>query len=160
MSTEGFTTCLWFDDQAEEAARYYVSVFKDGRLGSVVRHTEAGPGVPGSVLTVEFVLNGQKFLALNGGAQQWSFNESVSFQIPCRDQPEVDYYWAALTDGGQEIDCGWVKDRYGLCWQVVPDRLPGWIGDPDPQKAERAMRAMLSMKKFDVAALERAYEGA
>jgi predicted 3-demethylubiquinone-9 3-methyltransferase (glyoxalase superfamily) len=159
MSTDGFTTCLWFDDQAEEAARYYVSVFKDSELGHVTRSGEAGPGAADSALTVDFVLNGQRFVALNGGAQPWAFNESVSFQIHCGDQAEIDYYWNALTDGGQEIDCGWVKDRYGLCWQVVPAQLPAWIGDPDPQKAARAMRAMLSMKKFDVAALERAHAG-
>jgi predicted 3-demethylubiquinone-9 3-methyltransferase (glyoxalase superfamily) len=160
MSTDGFTTCLWFDDQAEEAATYYVSVFRDAELGRVTRHTEAGPGPSGSVLTVEFTLNGQRFLALNGGAQPWTFNESVSFQIPCETQEEVDHYWAALADGGQEIECGWLKDRYGLAWQVVPTRLPDWISDPDPQKAERAMKAMMSMKKFDIAALERAHAGA
>ncbi len=160
MSTDGFTTCLWFDDQAEEAAQYYISVFKDAELGRVTRHTEAGPGPAGSVLTVEFTLNGQRFITLNGGAQAWTFNESISFQIPCENQEEVDHYWDALTDGGQEIECGWVKDRYGLSWQVVPVQLADWIGDPDPLKAQRSMKAMLSMKKFDVAALERAHAGA
>jgi predicted 3-demethylubiquinone-9 3-methyltransferase (glyoxalase superfamily) len=160
MSTDGFTTCLWFDDQAEQAAAYYMSVFKDSTPGRVTRHTEAGPGEAGTVLVVDFEINGQKFMALNGGAQPWTFNESISFQIPCRDQAEIDYYWGALTDGGQEVDCGWLKDRYGVSWQVVPERLGEWISDPDPQKAARAMRAMMSMKKFDVAALERAYVGA
>jgi predicted 3-demethylubiquinone-9 3-methyltransferase (glyoxalase superfamily) len=160
MSTDGFTTCLWFDDQAEEAARYYVSVFKEAHLGRVGRYTEAGPGPAGSVLVAEFELNGQRFVALNGGAQPWSFNESVSFQIPCRDQAEIDYYWDALTDGGREVACGWLKDRYGLSWQVVPEQLADWIGDPDPRKAAETTRAMLSMTKFDLAALERAHAGA
>lgn len=160
MSTDGFTTCLWFDDRAEEAAEYYLSVFKDSRRGRVLRHTEAGPGPAGSVLTVEFEINGQKFVALNGGEQEWAFNESVSFQIRCRDQAEVDYYWSALTDEGQEGPCGWLKDRYGLSWQVVPAQLLDWLGDDDQQKATRAMQAMMSMRKFDIAALGRAHAGA
>lgn len=160
MSTDGLITCLWFDDQAEDAAEYYVSVFKDGRLGPIGRHTEAGPGPAGSVLTVYFEINGQRFVALNGGAQPWTFNESVSFQIPCRDQAEVDYYWDALTDGGQEAECGWLKDRYGLSWQVVPEQLLKWVGDPDQESAARTMRAMFAMKKFDIAALQRAHAGA
>lgn len=158
MSTEGFTTCLWFDGQAEEAAKYYISIFKDAGLGRVTRHSEAGPGPAGTVLTVDFELNGQKFVALNGGPQ-FTFNEAVSFQIHCADQEEVDYYWSRLTEGGEEVACGWLKDRYGLSWQVVPDVLIDMISDPDPDKAKRATEAMLSMTKFDIAALQKAYAG-
>lgn len=158
MSTEGFTTCLWFDGQAEEAAKYYISIFKDAGLGRVTRHSEAGPGPAGTVLTVDFELNGQKFVALNGGPQ-FTFNEAVSFQIHCADQEEVDYYWSRLTEGGEEVACGWLKDRYGLSWQVVPDVLIDMISDPDPDKAKRTTEAMLSMTKFDIAALQKAYAG-
>ncbi|MGK4585840.1 VOC family protein [Kitasatospora sp. HPMI-4] len=154
----GFTTCLWFDGQAEEAAAFYVSVFPDSRLGRTTRCTEAGPGPVGSVLTVEFELAGQRFLALNAGPE-FRFNEAVSFQIPCAEQAEVDHYWDRLSAGGQEIACGWLKDRYGLCWQVVPTVLPEMIGDPDPVKARRATEAMMAMTKFDIAALRKAYEG-
>ncbi|WP_035799775.1 VOC family protein [Kitasatospora mediocidica] len=158
MTDKGFTTCLWFDGQAEEAANHYTSIFKDSRLGRTVRTTEAGPGPAGSVLTVEFELNGQKFVGLNGGSQ-FTFNESVSFQIPCADQGEVDYYWSRLTAGGSEVACGWLKDKYGLCWQVVPTVLIDMISDADPEKAKRATEAMMSMTKFDIAALQKAYEG-
>ncbi|MFF1450451.1 VOC family protein [Streptomyces sp. NPDC058274] len=159
MSSEGFTTCLWFDGQAEEAADFYVSVFKNSRLGRVGRTTDAGPGPAGSVLTVEFVANGQKFVALNGGPQ-FTFTEAVSFQIFCDDQSEVDHYWNRLTDGGGEGGpCGWLKDRFGLSWQVVPSRLIDMVTDPDQEKAARATQAMLSMGKLDIAALEKAYAG-
>ncbi|MER5865205.1 VOC family protein [Kitasatospora sp. NPDC002040] len=159
MSTDDrFTTCLWFDDQAEEAAEYYLSVFRNSRLGRIGRYTEAGPGPAGSVLAVEFELNGQKFVGLNGGPL-FKFNESVSFQIPCADQAEIDYYWSRLTEGGQESQCGWLKDRYGVSWQVVPTALIEMIADPDPEKARRTTEAMLRMGKFDLAALERAYAG-
>ena len=158
MTTDGFTTCLWFDGQAEEAANYYASIFEDSRIGRISRYTEAGPGPAGAVLAVEFELNGQRFVALNGGPQ-FTFNEAISFQIHCDTQDEIDYYWSRLTDGGKEIDCGWLKDRYGVCWQVIPAGLGDMIGDPDPEKAKRATEAMLSMKKFDIAALERAYAG-
>ncbi|GGM07581.1 VOC family protein [Streptomyces fumigatiscleroticus] len=157
MTTEGFTTCLWFDGQAEEAAQFYVSVFENSRIGRTTRCTEAGPGPAGSVVTVEFVANGQRFVALNGGPE-FTFSESVSFQIICADQEEVDHYWSRLTEGGgQPGPCGWLKDRYGLSWQVVPGRLTDMIADPDPEKAARATRAMMSMGKFDIAALEKAY---
>ncbi len=158
MTTDGFTTCLWFDGQAEEAADHYLSIFKDSRLGRIGRYTEAGPGPAGTVLAVEFELNGQKFVALNGGPQ-FTFNEAVSFQIHCRDQAEIDYYWSRLSEGGTEVACGWLKDRYGVSWQVVPAGLVDMIGDPDPEKAKRTTEAMLSMTKFDIAALRRAYEG-
>jgi predicted 3-demethylubiquinone-9 3-methyltransferase (glyoxalase superfamily) len=158
MTSPGFTTCLWFDGQAEEAARFYVSIFKNATLGRVARYTDAGPGPAGTVVTVEFELNGQKFVGLNGGPQ-FSFTEAISFQIPCADQDEVDYYWNALGEGGQWVACGWLKDRYGVSWQVVPTRLIELMHDPDPEKASRTARAMLSMIKFDIAALERVHAG-
>ncbi|MEU5275469.1 VOC family protein [Streptomyces asoensis] len=159
MTTDGLTTCLWFDGQAEEAAHYYVSIFKDSGIGSIGRYNEAGPGPAGSVLAVEFTVNGQKFVGINGGPQ-FTFSEAVSFQIPCADQDEVDYYWTKLTeDGGEPGPCGWLKDRYGLSWQVVPDGLIEMIGDPDPVKATRTTKAMYAMGKLDIAALRKAYEG-
>ena len=159
MARDGFTTCLWFDGQAEEAAQHYVSIFKDGRLGRTVRHTEAGPGTPGSVLTVDFEINGQKFVGLNGGPE-FTFNESISFQIHCADQEEVDYYWDRLLEGGgQEVACGWVKDKFGVSWQVVPEVLMEMIADSDQAKAKRAMDAMMKMVKLDIAALQKAYAG-
>ncbi len=158
MAREGLTTCLWFDGQAEEAAQYYTSVFKDSKLGRIVRYTEAGPGPPGSVVTVEFELNGQKFVALNGGPE-FTFNEAISFEVHCQDQDEVDYYWNTLADRGEEGPCGWLKDRYGVSWQIIPTVLTEMISDPDQEKAKRAMEAMLSMKKLDIATLEKAYAG-
>ncbi|MEU3347305.1 VOC family protein [Streptomyces sp. NPDC006700] len=159
MATEGFTTCLWFDGQAEEAAHHYVSVFRNSGIGRIGRYTEAGPGPAGSVIAVDFVANGQKFVALNGGPQ-FTFNESISFQIHCEDQEEIDHYWTRLTeDGGEPGPCGWLKDKYGVSWQVVPERLIDMIGDPDAEKADRTTRAMLAMGKLDIAALERAYAG-
>ncbi|WP_028815494.1 VOC family protein [Streptomyces flavidovirens] len=158
MVTKGFTTCLWFDGQAEEAANHYVSIFKDSRLGRIVRSNEALPRPVGEVLTVEFEVNGQKFVALNGGPE-CTFNQAISFQIFCADQDEVDYYWSKLSDGGAEVACGWLRDKYGVSWQVVPDGLIEMISDPDPDKAKRSTEAMLSMVKLDVAALRRAYAG-
>jgi predicted 3-demethylubiquinone-9 3-methyltransferase (glyoxalase superfamily) len=158
MTTDGLTICLWFDGQAEEAANYYTSIFRNSKLGKVGRFTEAGPGPAGSVLAVAFELNGQKFVALNGGPE-FTFNESISFQVHCRDQDEVDYYWDKLSAGGHEVACGWLKDRYGVSWQVIPSVLTDMIDDPDQEKARRATEAMLSMKKFDIAALEKAYAG-
>ncbi|MFF7903069.1 VOC family protein [Streptomyces sp. NPDC007920] len=159
MATEGFTTCLWFDGQAEEAAHHYVSVFRNSGIGRIGRYTEAGPGPAGSVIAVDFVANGQKFVALNGGPQ-FTFNESISFQIHCEDQEEIDHYWTRLTeDGGEPGPCGWLKDKYGVSWQVVPERLIDMIGDRDAEKAARTTRAMLAMGKLDIAALERAYAG-
>jgi predicted 3-demethylubiquinone-9 3-methyltransferase (glyoxalase superfamily) len=157
MTDNGFTTCLWFDTEGEAAANFYTSIFKDSRIGRVSRYTEAGPGPAGSAMAVEFELNGQKFIALNGGPANAHFTEAISFQVPCADQAEVDYYWERLSDGGQEDACGWVKDRYGLSWQVVPTVLAEMISDPDPAKVRRAMEAMFTMRKLDIAALQKAY---
>jgi predicted 3-demethylubiquinone-9 3-methyltransferase (glyoxalase superfamily) len=150
------TTCLWFDTEAEQAADFYTGIFKDSKLGQVHRYTEAGPGPVGAAMLVEFELNGQKFSGLNGGPQ-YKFNEAVSIVVPCADQAEVDYYWDRLSEGGNEIACGWVKDRYGLCWQIVPERFFEMISDPDAAKVARVTRAMLQMVKLDLAALEHAY---
>jgi len=158
MTDKAFITCLWFDTEGEAAANYYTSIFKDGKIGRVSRYTEAGPGPAGSVQTVEFELNGQKFLALNGGPL-YTFNEAVSVMVQCQDQAEVDYYWSRLTEGGAEVACGWLKDKYGLFWQIVPTVLFDMIADPDPDKARRASEAMFTMKKLDIAALQRAYAG-
>ena len=155
---------LWFDTEAEEAARFYTSIFKDSKLGAIVPYPEAGQEItgkpPGSVMTVEFELNGRPFIALNGGPD-FKFNESISFQIDCEDQEEIDYYWDRLSEGGDPAaqQCGWLKDKYGLSWQVVPRLLDEMINDPDKAKMERAFAAMLEMKKLDVAALRRAFEG-
>ena len=159
MTDKALTTCLWFDSEAEQAASFYTSIFKDSRLGQVYRYTEAGPGPAGSVVLVEFELNGQKFSALNGGSQH-TFNEAISIVVPCTDQAEVDYYWDSLLSGsGQEIACGWLKDKYGLCWQIVPARFFEMISDPDTGKAARVTQAMLEMTKLDLPTLERAYAG-
>jgi predicted 3-demethylubiquinone-9 3-methyltransferase (glyoxalase superfamily) len=151
------TPFLWFDTEAEEAATLYASVFPQSKIINVQRYGAAGPGPEGTVMTVEFELRGQRFAALNGGKQPFSFNESVSFAVDCADQAEVDYYWDKLTaDGGEPGPCGWLKDRYGLSWQVVPARLLQLIADPDPGRAQRATQAMLKMGKIDIAALEAA----
>jgi predicted 3-demethylubiquinone-9 3-methyltransferase (glyoxalase superfamily) len=152
------TPCLWFDTEAEAAASHYTSIFTDSKLGNVTRYGKANPRQEGQVMTVEFELNGQKFIGLNGGPH-FRFNEAVSFQIPCADQAEVDYYWGRLTDGGEESQCGWLKDRYGVSWQVVPDGLVEMITDPDPEKARRATEAMYTMKKIDIAAIRKAHAG-
>jgi predicted 3-demethylubiquinone-9 3-methyltransferase (glyoxalase superfamily) len=158
MTRSGFTTCLWFDGQAEEAASFYVSVFPNSKLGRASRYSEAGPGEPGSVLAVEFELNGQKFVGVNGGPE-FTFDEAISFQIHCDDQDEVDHYWRVLTDEGEESVCGWLKDKFGVSWQVIPAGLVELISDPDPEKARRATEAMLSMVKLDIGAIERAHAG-
>ncbi|MET7453346.1 VOC family protein [Streptomyces sp. NPDC005574] len=159
MATDGFTTCLWFDGQAEKAAHYYVSVFKNSGIGRIGRYTDGGPGEPGSVMAVEFTANGQKFVGLNGGPQ-FTFSEAISFQIFCEDQEEIDHYWDRLTEnGGEPGPCGWLKDRYGVSWQIVPDRLIGMISDPDQEKASRTTKAMMAMGKLDIAALDKAYAG-
>jgi predicted 3-demethylubiquinone-9 3-methyltransferase (glyoxalase superfamily) len=159
MAGERLTTCLWFDGQAEEAANHYCSIFADSTVGSVSRYGEAGPGPAGSVVTVEFELNGQHFVGLNGGPQ-YRFTEAISFQIPCADQDEIDYYWTRLSEGGEEGSCGWLKDKFGLSWQVIPKELPDLLGDPNPDKATRATQAMLAMSKLDIAALRKASAGA
>ena len=149
------TPCLWFDTQGEEAAEFYTSIFPNSRIVDVARYGEAGPRDAGTVMVVKFELDGQEFVALNGGPE-FTFDEAISFQIDCADQEEVDRYSEALTDGGEQGPCGWVKDRFGLSWQVVPARLIELLGDPDEAKAQRAMAAMLEMRKIDIAAVEAA----
>jgi len=149
---------LWFDTEAEEAAAFYTSLFDNSRIVNVSRYPEGSPGPTGSVMTVEFELDGERFVGINGGPQ-FPFTEAVSFQITCEDQDEVDFYWRKLTEGGEEGQCGWLKDRYGLSWQVVPTGMDEVFSDPDPERAQRAMQAMLSMRKLDVEALRRAADG-
>ena len=152
--------CLWFDDQLEEAAAFYVSIFPNSSVGHMSRYTEAGPGEAGTVMAGDFVLDGITFRGINGGPQ-FRFTEAVSFEIACRDQAEVDRYWAALlADGGEESMCGWLKDRYGLSWQVVPTRLYELVSDPDPVRATAAVQAMLGMQRIVVADLEAAADAA
>ena len=153
------TPNLWFDTQAEEAADFYCSVFPGSKVNTVSHYGEAGPREAGMVLAVEFELDGQPFTAINGGPE-FTFDEAVSLSIACADQDEVDYYWKSLTDGGEEGPCGWLKDRFGLSWQVVPDDLPRLLHDPDEGRAQRAMKAMLDMKKIDVAGLYAAADAA
>jgi predicted 3-demethylubiquinone-9 3-methyltransferase (glyoxalase superfamily) len=148
-----FTTCLWFDNQGEDAAKFYTSIFPNSSLDAVTPYPEGES--KGQTMTVDFVLNGQKFVALNGGPV-FKFNEAVSFQIPCADQEEVDRYWETLTDGGEEQPCGWLKDRYGLSWQVVPDRLTELLSSSDPQLAGRVTQCLFTMKKIVIADLEAA----
>ncbi len=148
------TPCLWFDTQAEEAAALYTYVFPNSRILDVSRYGEAGPRPVGMVMTVNFELDGQEFVALNGGPD-FTFNEAVSFQVNCASQEEVDHYWSKLTaDGGEEGPCGWLKDKFGVSWQIVPTRLMELVGDPNPEVSQAAMRAMLQMKKIDIAAIE------
>jgi predicted 3-demethylubiquinone-9 3-methyltransferase (glyoxalase superfamily) len=154
----GLTTCLWFDTQGEEAASFYTTVFPNSKLGEVTRYGEAGPGADGTAMTIAFTIDGQSFLALNGGPQ-FTFTEAISFQIFCNDQEEVDRYWDTLSEGGETGPCGWLKDKYGLSWQVVPEILPQLLSDPVPERAQRAMAAMLEMSKLDIAALEQAADG-
>ena len=153
------TPCLWFRNEAEEAVDFYVSIFPDAKKGRVLRSGESGPGPVGSVILVSFELAGQSFQALNGN-QEESFNNSISLSIDCKDQAEVDHYWAKLIgDRGKEIACGWLKDRYGVSWQVVPEILPRLLNDPDKAKAGRVMQAMMKMVKIDIAVIEQAAKG-
>ena len=149
------TPCLWFDTEGEEAARFYTSVFPNSKILEISRYGEAGPREAGAVMTVGFELDGKRFLALNGGPE-FTFSEAISFQVSCRDQDEVDSYWNKLSDGGEEGPCGWLKDRFGVSWQIVPTALPELLGSPDPETSQRVMRAMLKMKKIEIAELERA----
>ncbi len=149
---------LWFDTEAEAAAEFYTTVFRDSRILNVTHYNEAGPRPAGMVMTVEFELNGQRFVAINGGSQ-FSFNEALSLAIECETQEEIDHYWDSLSEGGEEGPCGWLKDRYGLSWQVAPTGIGELFADPDPARAERAMKAMLAMGKLDIAALHRAADG-
>jgi predicted 3-demethylubiquinone-9 3-methyltransferase (glyoxalase superfamily) len=151
------TPNLWFDTEAEEAAGFYTSVFDNSRIVNVTRYTDAGPRPAGMVMTVEFELDGQRFVGINGGPE-FTFDEAVSFQIDCETQDEVDYYWQRLSEGGKEGPCGWLTDRYGLSWQVVPTGMDELFADPDQEKAQRAMQAMFGMSKLDIAALRRAAE--
>jgi len=153
------TPFLWFDTQAEEAARFYVSIFKNSKIVNVARYGEAGPGPKGSVMTVLFELDGQQFIALNGGPQ-FKFTEAISFSVNCQTQKEVDEFWQKLSQGGEEGPCGWLKDKYGLSWQINPVILGEMLSDPDPKKSRRVMEAMLKMKKIDIAALKKAYDAA
>ena len=156
------SSCLWFDSHAEEAANFYVSLFKNSSIKAVTRYGDAGSNAAGrpkgSVMTVTFILDGTEFMGLNGGPE-FKFNEAVSFMVKCKDQAEVDRFWSKLSEGGEEGPCGWLKDRFGLSWQIVPEVLEDMIGDSDPQKAERTMQAMLGMKKLDIRSLEEAHHG-
>jgi predicted 3-demethylubiquinone-9 3-methyltransferase (glyoxalase superfamily) len=162
LSAQKINPCLWFDTEAEEAAKFYCSVFKNSRISKVSRYVNEGQeihGKPaGSVMAVEFELDGQKFAALNGGPQ-FKFDEAISFQVHCKDQAEVDYFWDKLSAGGKEVACGWLKDRFGLSWQVVPGVLYDMLMDPDQEKVKRVTKAFLRTKKFDIAALKRAFDG-
>jgi predicted 3-demethylubiquinone-9 3-methyltransferase (glyoxalase superfamily) len=149
---------LWFDTEAEEAASFYTSVFRNSRIVNVTHYTEAAPRPAGMVMTVEFELDGQRIVGINGGPE-FTFSEAISLQIDCETQDEVDYYWERLSEGGQEGPCGWLKDRYGLSWQVTPAGIDELFADPDPERARRAMQAMLRMSKLDIAALRRAADG-
>jgi predicted 3-demethylubiquinone-9 3-methyltransferase (glyoxalase superfamily) len=165
---QSITPFLWFDDQAEEAANFYVSVFSSrkgasgrgaSKILNVSRYGDAGPGAPGTVMTVSFQLDGQEFTALNGGPAH-AFTEAISFFVNCETQDEVDDLWAALSERGEEGPCGWLKDPYRLSWQIVPTALPELLSDPDPERSQRVMKAMLEMRKIDIAGLERAAEAA
>lgn len=164
MSLNKITTCLWFDGQAEEAATYYTTIFKNSRITHVQRYTVAGQEIhrhePGSVLAVEFDLNGHRFVGLNGGPQ-FKFSEAISFMIDCVTQDEVDYYWEKLSEGGdpKRQQCGWLADKFGVAWQVVPTVLKEMLANPDEEKANRAAEAMFIMKKLDIATLKKAFEG-
>ena len=153
------TPFLWYADQAEAAANLYVSIFPNSRITRLARHGKAGPGPEGQVMTVEFELDGEAFIALNGGPH-FQFTEAVSFSVDCKDQAEIDHYWDRLiADGGKPSQCGWLKDRFGLSWQIVPSVLPQLLGDADPAKARRATQAMMKMVKLDIAELRRAHDG-
>ena len=152
------TPFLWFDNNAEEAANFYLSVFKNSKILNTARYSEVGPGPKGTVMTVEFELDGQEFVALNGGPQ-FKFTEAVSFVVNCDTQEEVDYYWERLSEGGEKSRCGWLRDKFGLGWQVTPTILGKLLADKDQEKANRVMQTMLKMDKLDIEPLQRAYEG-
>lgn len=162
IAKQKIAPCLWFDSQAEEAAKFYTSIFKNSKILNVARYGESGArasGRPkGSVMTVEFQLEGQEFVALNGGPL-FKFSEAISFMIYCKDQKELDYFWTKLTAGGQEGQCGWLKDKFGLSWQVVPAAMDGMLRTKDAKKTERVMAALINMKKLDIKKLEQVYEG-
>ena len=162
IARQQITPCLWYDKNAEEAANFYITVFKNSKITRIVRFGTAGQevhgGTPGAVLAIDFELDGQKFAGLNGGPH-FKFSEAISFQIPCETQEEIDYYWSTLSNGGSEGDCGWLKDKFGLSWQVFPGKLLDMLRDSDRAKADRAMSAMMKMNKIDLATIERAYAG-
>ena len=149
------TPCLWFDTEGEDAAKFYTSVFPSSRIVETAYYGSAGPRAEGTVMTVEFELDGQRFIALNGGPD-FKFNEAISFQVNCENQEEVDVYWSKLSEGGEEGPCGWLKDKFGVSWQIVPTVLPKLLTDPDREKAQRVMAAMLKMRKIEIPELERA----
>lgn len=153
------TACLWFDTEGEEAANFYTSLFNNSRILDISRYGEGGPRPQGTVMTVSFELEGQQFVALNGGPD-FKFNEAVSFQVSCETQEEVDKFWSSLSEGGEEGPCGWLKDKYGVSWQVVSTALGELLSDPDPEKSQKAMKAMLEMRKIDIEALRRAAQPA
>jgi len=159
VAIQKITPFLWFDHQAEEAARFYTAVFPNSRIVKVLRYGEAGPGPAGSAMTVAFELEGLSFVALNGGPHH-QFSGAVSFVVNCETQEEVDHYWEKLAAGGTQIQCGWLTDRFGLTWQVVPTALPQLLGDPDPARSQRVMKAMMGMKKLDIAGLRQAADSA
>jgi predicted 3-demethylubiquinone-9 3-methyltransferase (glyoxalase superfamily) len=156
--TQRITPCLWFDGQAEEAARFYVSIFRNSRITAMSRYGDTGPGPKGSVMTSGFELDGQAFTGLNGGPM-FKFTEAISMVVNCETQAEVDHYWDRLSDGGQPGQCGWLKDRFGVSWQVVPSNLAQMLTDPDRAKSKRTLDAMLKMRKLDIATLEKAHAG-
>jgi predicted 3-demethylubiquinone-9 3-methyltransferase (glyoxalase superfamily) len=158
MTQQRITTFLWFDNQAEEAMNFYVSIFGNSKTGNVSRYGDAGPGPKGSVLVASFELDGQEFMALNGGPR-FKFTEAISLVVKCKTQEEVDHYWDRLSQGGQIQQCGWLKDKFGLSWQIVPTVLGQMMSDPDPKKANRVMAAVLQMTKLDIAKLQQAYQG-
>jgi predicted 3-demethylubiquinone-9 3-methyltransferase (glyoxalase superfamily) len=149
---------LWFDNNAEEAVNFYVSVFKNSSVSKTVHYGDEGPGPKGTVMIIDFQLDGQEFTALNGGPQ-FKFTEAISLVVHCKTQDEVDYFWEKLSEGGEKIECGWVKDKFGLAWQIVPDVLLELIQDDDPQKSQRVMKALMQMKKFDIEGLKQAAAG-
>ena len=153
------TPFLWFENQAEEAANYYASIFKNSKVGKITRWGDVGPGPKGNVLTIEFTLDGQDFIGLNGGPE-FKFTEAVSFSVDCKNQQEIDEYWEKLSAGGEQGPCGWLKDKYGLSWQVNPGILNEMLNDPNPAKANAVMQAMMAMKKIVIADLQRAYDAA
>jgi predicted 3-demethylubiquinone-9 3-methyltransferase (glyoxalase superfamily) len=159
IAQQKITPCLWFDTEAEAAANHYVSIFRNSKIVKIGRYGKEGKEIhgkeAGSVMAVEFEIEGQKFVGLNGGPQ-FKFDEAISFQIACDSQAEIDYFWSKLTEGGKEVQCGWLKDKFGLSWQVVPRVLPELLGNANAEKADRVMKAMLQMKKFDIAALQKA----
>ena len=158
VPAQKITTFLWYDNQAEEAVNFYVSIFKNSRIGDIVRYGDTGPGPKGQVMTAEFQLAGQQFTALNGGPQ-FKFTEAISLVVNCETQEEVDELWEKLSEGGEKVQCGWLKDKFGLSWQIVPTVLRDLLKDKDPERTNRVMQAVLQMKKLDIAKLQKAYEG-